>query len=55
MTEPEWKQVVRGLLDACKELMQEHGSKPKGVTDWAVVNDAMVAWEKALRPVKVKV
>lgn len=55
MTEPDWKEVVKGLLNACKELMQEHGSRPKGVTDWAVVNDAMVAGENAIRPAKVKV
>jgi len=54
MTEDEWKEVVKGLIKACKELMKEHGSRPKGVTDWAVVNDAMVAGENAIRPVKEK-
>ena len=54
MTEAEWKEVVKGLIQACKELMKEHGSRPKGVTDWSVVNDAMVAGEQAVRPVKAK-
>lgn len=52
MTDVEWKEVVKGLIEACKELMKEHGSKPKGVTDWAVVNDAMVAGESAIRSTK---
>ena len=49
MKEAELAKVVRRLLDACKELMKEHGHRPKGVTDWEVVNDAMVAGEAAIR------
>ncbi len=41
--EPTAEKVMQMLLDACKELMKEHGSRPKGVTDWEVVNDAMCA------------
>lgn len=50
MSDKELASVVRGLLVACKELMKEHGARPKGVTDWAIVNDAMVAGEHAIRP-----
>lgn len=52
MTEKEWTRIVRGLLNACNELMAEAGNRR--AADWAVVNDAMVAGERALRPTPTK-
>lgn len=45
--EPAAVEVVRMLLDACKELLAESGNKRAG--DWEIINDGMVAGERFVR------
>lgn len=44
--------VIRKLLDACKELLEECGKRRAG--DWQTINEGMVAGEKFLRDAKSK-
>ncbi len=39
-------EVIRMLLDACKELLAEAGKKR--AANWEIINDGMVAGEKFL-------
>ena len=45
----EQRETIKGLLKACDELMTEFVSKRRAA-NWGVINDAMVAGGKALRP-----
>lgn len=40
-------EVIRMLLDACKELLAEAGNKR--AADWEIINDGMVEGESFLR------